>query len=186
MKQIRVNGQLVNAIEVYKKYISIPFEEAERLLTTNHDLDFIIYIPIDQQVLSLSNLETFRHRQYSKFLIRLPNTEGISDSADIEFALHEVGWDCIKSIKAHLERLGWFKEYDDGAECRIKLSTLEDLSVYDIYLDGDDIVLSYCRHGFSKKDTLSSMLIADEVSVNYIFDILKAIENVSALTIAMV
>ena len=186
MKQIRVNGQLVNAIEVYKKYISIPFEEAERLLTTNHDLDCIIYIPIDQQVLSLSNLETFRHRQYSKFLIRLPNTEGINDSSDIEFALHEVGWDCIKSIKAHLERLGWFKEYDEGGECRIKLSTLGDLNICDIYLDGDEIVLSYFLHSSNKKGTLSSMLIADEISVNAILNILKVIENVSALTIAMV
>ena len=105
--------------------------------------------------------------------------EKIADSKEIKFMIDEAGFECIESIKAQLERLGWYNQYDEQGLQRISLGKFGNMAVEDIYLDDDNAVLLYCDHA-RNKEALQSMLINGKISVDVLHEILIGLEKIEA------
>ena len=171
MKQAIVNGIFVNALDGYDSEVKISFNEAQRLLV-NVKPDFVIHILTYSQILNLANLEEFRGMKNIEYVIRNVNIEAIKDIDDLEFELHEVGYDCINSIRAELIRIGRTVDFEE-LDTRFRSGPFSGC-IPDIYLQNNEVVVN--RH--SDIRGLSFFLNDDTITVNELSSILIDLKNI--------
>lgn len=112
-------------------------------------------------------------------------TKGITvDSKEIKFMLDEVCFTCIDAIKAQLKRLGWFEQYDEQELERIDVGKVGDVTVVDVYLDKEEVMIICYRHHHRGKEDLSFMVMEDHIAGDHLNAILKGLENINAVDAA--
>ena len=102
------------------------------------------------------------------------------DSKDVKFMLHEVCFECLDAIKAHLQQLRWFQQYDEHEEERLRVGKLGNIFVVDIYLSEKGPLLIYSQHEKRRRETLVSMLIDDQITGDQLSEILESLEKIGA------
>jgi hypothetical protein len=107
-------------------------------------------------------------------------TEMTEASKEIRYRLHEVSFECIDAIKAQLERLGWYRQYDECEQQRITISKLGHISVEDIYLDEKEPVLIYHNDAFRRIEKLSTMVMHDYITPVQLSEILEGLEKIKS------